>query len=315
MYGLRGERKLREWELDWLPGYEGSHPVRVGNAAHAQRQLDVYGEVMDAMYQARIAGLPESRDAWALQVALAAHVSGAWREPDNGIWEVRGDPQHFTHSKVMSWVAMDRAVKSVEEFGLEGPVDDWRAVRQAIHDDVCAKAYDARKGCFTQAYGSDLLDASLLMLPLVGFLPPEDPRVRRTVACIERGLVVDGLVLRYDSAKTHDGLPPGEGAFLACSFWLADCYVMLGRHDDAVALFERLRALGNDVGLLAEEYDPARRRLCGNFPQGFSHVALLSTAFNLAHTAEAPIPKPAVQRAATGSASAPDPVPFGTTLE
>jgi GH15 family glucan-1,4-alpha-glucosidase len=256
----------------------------------------VYGEVMDAMYQARLAGLAESRDAWALQVALAAHVARVWREPDHGIWEVRGGPQHFTHSKVMAWVALDRAVKSVEQFGLEGPLDEWRAERQAIHDDVCAKAWNPRLESFVQAYGSDLLDASLLMLPLVGFLPPRDPRVRSTVRCIEERLVVDGLVLRYDSAETKDGLPPGEGAFLACSFWLADAYVVLGRRGDAVALFERLLAHANDVGLLAEEYDTARARQCGNFPQAFSHVALVSTAFNLAYAEEQRLPKPAEQR-------------------
>jgi GH15 family glucan-1,4-alpha-glucosidase len=306
MYGLAGERMLVEWELPWLPGYEGSRPVRVGNAAHAQMQLDVYGEVMDAMYQARLAGLAESQDAWALQVALTAHVSRVWREPDFGIWEVRGGPQNFTHSKVMAWVALDRAVKSVEQFGLEGPVDEWRAARQAIHDDVCAKGWNARLESFVQAYGSDLLDASLLMLPLVGFLPPEDPRVRSTVRCIEERLVVDGLVLRYDSAETNDGLPAGEGAFLACSFWLADAYVVMGRHGDAVALFERLLAHANDVGLLAEEYDTALARQVGNFPQAFSHVALVSTAFNVAHAEEQRLPKPAEQRGGAEAGHAAD---------
>jgi GH15 family glucan-1,4-alpha-glucosidase len=282
MYGLAGERMLPEWELDWLPGYESSRPVRVGNAAHAQLQLDVYGEVMDAMYQARVAGLTETREAWALQSALVAHVSRLWREPDSGIWEIRGPPQHFTHSKIMAWVALDRAVKSVEQFGLEGPVGEWRATRQQIHDDVCARGFNARLGCFVQAYDSELPDASLLLLGPVGFLPADDPRVLATVECIERTLVVGGLVLRYDSAKTNDGLPPGEGAFLACSFWLADNYVLLGRHDDAVALFERLRRLANDVELLSEGYDVDRGRLLGNFPQAFSHVGLLNTAFNLA---------------------------------
>jgi GH15 family glucan-1,4-alpha-glucosidase len=296
MYGIAGERLLPEWEIAWLPGYEGSRPVRIGNAAHAQMQLDVYGEVMDAMYQARLVGLPPNDEAWALQVALTSHVARIWPEPDHGIWEVRGPAQHFTHSKLMAWVALDRSVKCVEQFGLDGPVDDWRATRQAIHDDVCARGYDAARGCFVQAYGSSLLDASTLMIPLVGFLPPDDPRVRGTVECIERGLVVDGLVLRYDSAVTQDGLPAGEGAFLACSFWLADCYLMLGRRDDAVALFERLRALANDVGLLAEEYDAGQKRMTGNFPQAFSHVALLSTAFNLARADRSDARKPAVQR-------------------
>jgi GH15 family glucan-1,4-alpha-glucosidase len=295
MYGLAGERMLREWEVPWLPGYESSAPVRIGNAASAQLQLDVYGEVMDALFQARLAGLGESREAWSLQVALANHVCSIWREPDHGLWEVRGPPQHFTHSKVMSWVALDRAVRTVERFGLEGPVDEWRRVRQAIHDDVCTRGYDASLGSFVQAYGSSQLDASLLLLPLVGFLPADDPRVRGTIACVERRLVADGFVLRYDSAVTADGLPPGEGAFLACSFWLADCLALVGRHHDASALFERLLALRNDVGLLAEEYDPRLRRLTGNFPQAFSHVALVGSAFNLGASSVA---APARQRRA-----------------
>ena len=296
MYGIAGERQLPERELPWLPGYEDSRPVRVGNAAHAQLQLDVYGEVMDALYQARIAGLAEDTQAWAVQVALTNHVARIWREPDFGIWEVRGPKEHFTHSKLMCWVALDRSVKSIEQFGLEGPLEEWRAVRNAIHDDVCANAWDERRGCFVQAYGSSNLDASTLLIPLVGFLPPDDPRVRGTVECIERELVVDGLVLRYDTGRTEDGLPPGEGAFLACSFWLADCYAMLGRRADAVALFERLRALANDVGLLSEEYDPKAKRFCGNFPQAFSHIALLNTAFNLSRAATQAAKKPAEQR-------------------
>jgi GH15 family glucan-1,4-alpha-glucosidase len=296
MYGIAGERQLPEREIAWLPGYADSRPVRVGNAAHAQVQLDVYGEVMDAMYQGRLAGLAEDHEAWALQVALTTHVAHVWREPDHGIWEVRGPAQHFTHSKIMAWVALDRSVRSIEQFGLEGPLEEWRAVRQAIHEDVCARAYDASRGCFVQAYDSSLLDASLLMIPLVGFLPADDPRVRGTIECIERGLVVDGLVLRYDSERTADGLPPGEGAFLACSFWLADCYALLGRRDDAVALFDRLRGLANDLGLLAEEYDLARAALCGNFPQAFSHVALVNTAFNLTRPERQSTPKPAEQR-------------------
>jgi len=296
MYGIAGERQLPERELPWLPGYADSRPVRVGNAAHAQLQLDVYGEVMDALYQARIAGLAEDKQAWAVQVALTNHVARIWREPDYGIWEVRGPTQHFTHSKLMCWVALDRSVKSIEQFGLEGPLDEWRSVRQAIHDDVCAKAYDAERGCFVQAYGSSNLDASTLLIPLVGFLPATDPRVRGTVECIERGLLVDGLVLRYDSDRTVDGLPPGEGAFLACSFWLADCFAMLDRRDDAVALFEHLLGLANDVGLLSEEYDSSARRFCGNFPQAFSHVAFVNTAFNLARAEEREREKPTEQR-------------------
>jgi GH15 family glucan-1,4-alpha-glucosidase len=298
MYGLGGERMLREWEVSWLPGYEGSAPVRVGNAAASQLQLDVYGEVMDALHQARLAGLPASPEGWALQVALANHVANIWCEPDHGIWEVRGPAQHFTHSKVMAWVAMDRAVKSAEQYGLDGPLEKWRTVRQAIHDDVCAKAFDARLGSFVQAYGSTQLDASLLLLPLVGFLPVDDPRVRGTIACIENRLLVGGFVLRYDSAATEDGLPPGEGAFLACSFWLADCLALSGRRDDATRMFERLVGLSNDVGLLAEEYDARLRRLTGNFPQAFSHVALVGTALNLR---EQQAPAPTEQRGATST--------------
>ena len=296
MYGIDGERRLTEFEVPWLPGYEESRPVRVGNAAHAQLQLDVYGEVMDALYQARIAGLAEDRQAWAVQVALTNHVMNIWREPDFGIWEVRGPTQHFTHSKLMCWVALDRSVKSIEQFSLEGPLEEWRTARQAIHDDICANAWDARRSCFVQAYGSSNLDASTLLIPLVGFLPADDPRVRGTVECIERGLMVDGLVMRYDTGRTEDGLPPGEGAFLACSCWLADCYAMLGRRDDAVALFERLRGLANDVGLLSEEYDSRAQRFCGNFPQAFSHIALVNTAFNLSRAVTQDARKPAEQR-------------------
>ena len=295
MYGLSGERHLLEWEVTWLPGFAGSRPVRIGNAAHAQFQLDVYGEVLDALHQARLGGIDETEEGWQLQRALARHVESVWRTPDQGIWEVRAAPEHFTHSKVMAWVAMDRAIKGVEKFGLEGPLDHWRAVRRRIHDEVCAHGYDAKQGCFTQAYGSPHLDASLLLIPLVGFLPPSDERVRGTISCIERRLVVDGLVLRYDTELTDDGLPPGEGAFLACSFWLADAYMLSNRHPEARALFERLVALRNDVGLLPEEYDPVQRRFLGNFPQAFSHVALVSTAFNLERRIEQP--HPAEQRA------------------
>jgi GH15 family glucan-1,4-alpha-glucosidase len=272
--------------------------VRVGNAAHGQMQLDVYGEVMDALYQAGKAGLAASKEAWALQVALTNHVASIWREPDSGLWEVRGPPQHFTHSKVMAWVALDRAVKSAEEFSLDAPLGEWRAMRDEIHAEVCRQGYSEEHGCFTQAYGSKLMDASLLTLPLVGFLPADDPRVVGTVKCIEERLLDDdGFVLRYHSGDTDDGLPAGEGAFLACSFWLADCYAMMGRRDEAVALFERLAGLANDVGLLSEEYDAPRKRLCGNFPQAFSHLALVTTAFNLG--AEAKVEKPAVQRGAS----------------
>jgi GH15 family glucan-1,4-alpha-glucosidase len=283
MYGLAGERFLWEWELSWLEGYENSKPVRVGNAAHEQLQLDVFGEVMDALHQARVGGIDGSEDAWRLQIALIEQLESIWRKPDQGIWETRGKPQHFTHSKVMAWVAVDRAVKSAEMFQLEGPVARWRALRDAIHADVCAHAFDTELNAFVQAYGSKLADASTLLIPLVGFLPATDARVHGTVKFVEENLLVDGFVLRYDSAATDDGLPAGEGAFLACSFWLADTYALLGRRDDAVRLFRRMLDLRNDVGLLSEEYDQQLGRLCGNFPQAFSHISLLSTAYNLAH--------------------------------
>jgi GH15 family glucan-1,4-alpha-glucosidase len=281
MYGLSGERHLREWELPWLDGYEGSKPVRVGNAAHEQLQLDVFGEVMDALHQARRGGIPELKDAWSLEKSLLKRLETIWHQPDQSIWETRGHPQHFTHSKVMAWVAFDRAIRSAEQFGLDGPIDDWRKTRDRIHAEVCDKAFDARLNAFTQSYDSRLADASTLLIALTGFLPPDDPRVRGTVEYVEKNLLVGGFVLRYDSEATDDGLPPGEGAFLACSFWLVENYVLLGRHDDAVELFERLLSLRNDVGLLSEEYDPALQRQVGNFPQGFSHLALLSSAFRL----------------------------------
>ena len=291
MYGLAGERLLREWEIDWLPGYAQSRPVRVGNAAHEQLQIDVFGEVMDALHQARRGGIKRDSFEWPFQRALLEHVEQIWMQPDEGIWEVRGAPQHFTFSKVMAWVAFDRAVKSVEAFGLEGPVDHWRKVQEQIHADVCEHGFDHDRGCFVQAYGSKLLDASLLLMPSTGFLPPSDPRVKATIEAIERDLMCDGFVMRYDSGATDDGLPAGEGAFIACSFWLADAYVLLGRIDDARALFERLLAVRNDVGLLAEEYDTRARCQVGNFPQAFSHVALVNTAHNLSHAA-----KPVQQR-------------------
>jgi GH15 family glucan-1,4-alpha-glucosidase len=282
MYGMRGERRLPELDLSWLPGYEGSRPVRVGNRAVDQLQLDVYGEVMDAMHVARREGLDPDAHVWALQKALMQHLERAWREPDEGIWEVRGPRRHFTHSKVMAWVAFDRAIKAVDRYGCEGPADRWRAVRDEIHAEVCRSGFDRRRNTFTQYYGSEDLDASLLMMPLVGFLPPGDPRVAGTVAAIERELTWNGFVLRYRPKEYIDGLPGGEGAFLACTFWLADNYTLQGRFDEATLLFERLLGLGNDLGLLAEEYDPAARRLLGNFPQAFSHVMLINTARNLA---------------------------------
>ena len=283
MYGPAGERRLDEWEVDWLPGYENSAPVRIGNAASGQFQLDVYGEVLSALYEACAVGSPLSSSAWDLQVALVDFVERSWQEPDEGIWEVRGPRRHFTHSKVMAWVAVDRAVRTVEEFGLEGPLDRWRALRQAIHEEVCAQGYNHKVGAFTQYYGSEALDASLLMIPMVGFLPAGDDRVRSTVEAVERDLTEDGFVLRYRTEQSGqvDGLTGHEGAFLACSFWLADCLELLGRHDDAAALFERLVGLSNDLGLLAEEYDVQAGRQVGNFPQAFSHVSLVNAAYNL----------------------------------
>jgi GH15 family glucan-1,4-alpha-glucosidase len=293
MYSISGERRLMEWEADWLTGYDQSRPVRIGNAAHRQLQLDVYGELMDALHQARRGGLQENKAAWALQVKLLEHLETIWDQPDQGIWEVRGGARHFTYSKVMAWVAFDRGIKSAEEFGYDGPVARWRQLRDVLHADVCAKGFDAAHNTFVQSYGSTQLDASLLLIPAVGFLPVDDPRVAGTVAAVEQRLLRDGFVLRYDSGATDagDGLPPGEGAFLACSFWLADAYVMQGRTADAEALFARLLALRNDVGLLSEEYDPKSGRLIGNFPQAFSHIALIGTAHNLRHA-----DKPAEQR-------------------
>jgi GH15 family glucan-1,4-alpha-glucosidase len=304
MYGLAGERHLMEWEVSWLPGYESSQPVRIGNAASGQLQLDVFGEVMDALYHARLlSGQSAGVEAQRLQQALVTHLESIADQPDHGIWEVRGPRQHFTHSKVMAWVAFDRAVKSAEQFGLDAPLDRWRALRHHLHEEICRKAYNAELGAFVQAYGSKHLDASLLLMPLVGFLPARDPRVRGTVEAIERHLTVDGFVYRYDSEATDDGLPPGEGAFLACSFWLADNLALLGRRRDARRLFERLLSLRNDVGLLAEEYDPQARRQLGNFPQAFSHVALIDTAFNLSRTPARHGRRPAKQRAESGLAA------------
>jgi GH15 family glucan-1,4-alpha-glucosidase len=281
MYGLGGERRLTELELEWLPGYENSRPVRIGNAAHKQFQLDVFGEFMDCLYVAGRKGLPADENAWRVQQALMEYLETAWKEPDEGIWEVRGPRRHFTHSKIMAWVAADRMVKTVEQSKFDGPVDRWRALREAIHREVCERGFDAKRNTFTQYYGSQELDASLLMVPLVGFLPPEDPRVKGTVTAIEKHLKADGFVARYPTNPDVDGLPPGEGAFLPCSFWLADNLHLQGRSDEARELFERLLALRNDVGLIAEEYDPVGKRLLGNFPQAFTHVALVNTAWNL----------------------------------
>jgi GH15 family glucan-1,4-alpha-glucosidase len=280
MYGLAGERPLSERELGWLPGYEGSAPVRIGNAASGQFQLDVYGEVIDALHQASIDGLPFDDDAWQLQTTLLDFLEGAWRDPDEGIWEVRGPRQQFTHSKLMAWVAADRIVRTAQRFRLDGPVQRWSALRDEIRNEILDKGVDDR-GVFVQTYGSTELDASLLTVPLVGFLPASDARVVNTVAAIERELMVDGFVLRYRTRPQLDGLPAGEGAFLLCTFWLADTLALMGRIDDARSLFERLLDLRNDVGLLAEEYDPATGRLLGNFPQAFSHTAVITTAATL----------------------------------
>jgi GH15 family glucan-1,4-alpha-glucosidase len=292
MYGIAGERRLTEWEVSWLPGYENAKPVRIGNAAHSQVQLDVYGEMMDALHQARRGHLDGVKAGWDVQLAILAHLETIWRKPDEGIWEVRGEREHFTHSKVMAWVAFDRMIKSVQKFELPGPVDRWRAVRKAIHDDVCAKGFDRDLGSFVRAYGSKELDASLLLLGAVGFLPHDDPRIVGTVQAVEKALLVDGFLQRYDTARADDGLPAGEGAFLACSFWLVDAYVMCGKRNKAEKLFEHLLNLRNDLGLLSEEYDPRSRRLIGNFPQAFSHIALIDSAANLTRSE-----KPAEQRA------------------
>jgi GH15 family glucan-1,4-alpha-glucosidase len=278
LYSVTGERRLTELELDWLPGYRGAAPVRIGNAASKQFQLDVYGELMDTLHLARCAGLHPHPHAWRIQRALLRFLEMNWQEPDEGIWEIRGPRRQFTHSKVMAWVAFDRAVKGVERFGLDGPVEHWRRMRDAIHAQVCDMAFDARRNTFVQSYCSRHLDASLLLIPQVGFLPPDDPRVRGTVEAIERELMVDGLLLRYSTETGVDALPPGEATFLVCSFWFTDALALVGRREQAEALFERLLALRNDVGLLSEEYDPRHRRMLGNFPQALSHMALVNTA-------------------------------------
>jgi GH15 family glucan-1,4-alpha-glucosidase len=281
MYGLAGERRLVEWIVPWLKGFRDSAPVRIGNGAHSQIQLDVFGEMMDALHQARRGGIDTDDDGWAVQIAFLDHLERRWTEPDESIWEVRSGRRHFTYSKVMAWVAYDRAIKSAEEYGLAGPVERWKRLRTEIHADVCRKGCDPRRGAFVQAYGSHELDASLLLLPVVGFLPPEDPRVIGTIEAIERELMHGGFVHRYDTRSADDGLPPGEGVFLACSFWLVDNLVLQGRRDEARRLFDRLLGLRNDVGLLAEQYDPRQRRQLGNFPQALSHIALINSASNL----------------------------------
>ncbi|WP_063824005.1 glycoside hydrolase family 15 protein, partial [Bradyrhizobium sp. STM 3809] len=296
MYGIMGQRRLTEWEAEWLPGYEGSQPVRIGNAAHAQLQLDVYGELIDAFHQARMTRLKLNDGTWALERAVVDHLTDVWDKPDHGIWERRGDGRHYVFSKVMTWVAFDRAIKSAERFNLEAPLERWRRMRDTIHRDVCEKGYDAEVGSFVESYGSRLLDASLLLLPAVGFLPCSDPRIRGTIAAIETHLVRDGFVLRHDPREqSSQEQQPIEGAFLACTLWLADAHVLSGNVEEAEKLFQRVVGIANDVGLLAEEYDLDARRQTGNFPQALTHIALVNTAQNLC-SARQTSDKPAKQR-------------------
>jgi GH15 family glucan-1,4-alpha-glucosidase len=295
MYGIMGQRRLLEWEADWLSGYEGAQPVRVGNAAHAQLQLDVYGELIDAFYQSRIAELELDQGSWALGRAVLQHLEEVWDQPDHGIWERRGVRKHYVFSKVMTWVAFDRAIKGAERFKYKAPLDRWRALRDAICRDVCENGFDGQQNAFVESYGSQLLDASILLLPAVGFLPASDPRVRGTIAAIEKHMMRDGFVLRHDPREVSEERQPIEGAFLACSLWLADAYVLAGEIAKAQALFERVVAVANDLGLLAEEFDPGMARQTGNFPQALTHIALINTAHNLC-VAKKPADKPAMQR-------------------
>jgi GH15 family glucan-1,4-alpha-glucosidase len=295
MYGIMGQRRLLEWEARWLPGYEGAKPVRVGNAAHAQLQLDVYGELIDAFHQSRMAKLQLDERSWSLECAVLEHLADQWDEPDHGIWERRGEGKHYVFSKVMTWVAFDRGIKSVETFGLKAPLDKWRTFRDTIHRDVCTNGFDPELNSFVESYGSKMLDASILLLPEVGFLPPDDPRVRGTLAAVEKYLMRDGFVLRHDPREVSYGQQPIEGAFLACSLWLADAFVLAGEVEKAQALFDRVVAIANDLGLLAEEFDTVARRQIGNFPQALTHIALINTAQNLSYAKKA-AEKPAVQR-------------------
>jgi GH15 family glucan-1,4-alpha-glucosidase len=281
LYGVAGEREVSEWEVPWLAGYRGASPVRVGNAASQQLQLDVFGELADVLHRGRARVTRSSQASFDLQREILSHLKKIWREPDHGIWEVRGKPRHFTHSKVMAWVAFDRAIKTAEQLQLKAPLERWRSIRARIHSDVCRYGFSRKLGSFVQFYGSKEVDANLLLIPLVGFLPPTDPRIAGTVRQIEAKLLRNGFVLRYDPRRINDGLPRGEGAFLPCTFWLADNYALLGRPAEAKQLLERLLKLRNDVGLLSEEYHLETRRLVGNFPQAFSHVALVNTIVNL----------------------------------
>jgi GH15 family glucan-1,4-alpha-glucosidase len=282
MYGLKGERQLVEWEAGWLPGYENSRPVRIGNAAAGQVQLDIYGEMLDSFFHAQQRMGRHTEDDFRVLALLLDHLETIWQEPDEGIWETRGGPQQFTYSKMMAWVAFDRAVLLAEQLKYDAPVEKWKTIRDTLHSEICARGFNEKKNCFVRAYGSEQLDAALLLMPVVGFLPGSDPRVKGTVEAIERELMPGGLVMRYNTAKVEDGLPPGEGVFLACSFWMVSSLKAIGRVDDARALFERLLKLRNDLGLLSEEYDIDRKRLVGNFPQAFSHIALVNAAFDLA---------------------------------
>ena len=295
MYGIKGQRRLLEWVADWLPGYEGAQPVRIGNAAHAQLQLDVYGELIDAFHQSRMAKLELDDGTWDLECKILEHLAEVWDQPDQGIWEIRGNGQHYVSSKVMTWVAFDRGIKSAEKFGFDAPLDRWQRLRDTIHCDVCEKGFDPGQNAFVESYGSKVIDASILLLPSVGFLPASDPRVRGTIAAVERYLMRDGFVLRHDPRKVSDERQPIEGAFLACSLWLADAYVLAGEIDKAQALFDRVVAVANDLGLLAEEFDSGAGRQTGNFPQALTHIALINTAHNLSD-AKKPVEKPVMQR-------------------
>ena len=296
MYGIMGQRRLLEWEVSWLPGYEGARPVRVGNAAHIQLQLDVFGELLDVFHQARLAKLKLDDGSWAMECEFLKHLAKVWNQPDSGIWEVRGPGKHYVSSKVMTWVAFDRAIKSAEKFGFKAPLADWRKLRETIHRDVCDNGFDSGQNSFVESYGAKVLDASILLLPSVGFLPPSDPRVIATLAAVEKYLMRDGFVLRHDPRRITDEQEPIEGAFLACTLWLADAHVLAGHLDKAETLFERVLSVANDLGLLAEEYDPIVGRQTGNFPQALTHIALINTAHNIS-AAKASSTKPAVQRA------------------
>jgi GH15 family glucan-1,4-alpha-glucosidase len=296
MYGIAGQRRLLEWEAGWLPGYGGAQPVRIGNAAHAQLQLDVYGELIDVFHQSRMAELELDEGTWALECKVLEHLAEVWDKPDHGVWERRGEGKHYVSSKVMTWVAFDRGIKSTERFGFDAPLERWRALRDIIHRDVCENGFDGKQNAFVESYGSELLDASILLLPAVGFLPASDPRVKGTLDAVERHLMRDGFVLRHDPREVSDEQQPIEGAFLACSLWLADAYVLSGEIDKAQQLFDRVVAVANDLGLLAEEFDSGEGRQTGNFPQALTHIALINTAHNLSD-AKKPVEKPVNQRA------------------